>query len=187
MLRTNLATRPFYNETAVRVAVGACALLVLALTLFNVEELVRLSASQSSLGAHAEQAEAEAGRLRAEAARIRTEIDARELEAVAASAREANAIIDRRAFSWTDLFTRFESTLPPDVRIKAVQPQLEGGVFAVAVIAQARGVDDVDAFIEALEKTGAFRDVRPVEESVQSDGLIEAVVEGVYAAPERER
>ncbi|MBM3776892.1 MAG: hypothetical protein FJW23_01465 [Acidimicrobiia bacterium] len=186
MLHTNLATRPFYNESAVRLGIGVAAVLAVAFTLFNVEELVRLSAAQSRLGTHAEEAEAEASRLRVEAAAVRTRIDPRELESVAAAAREANAIIDQRAFSWTDLFAQFEATLPPDVRIKAVQPRLNQGTFAVAVVAQARGVDDVDEFIEALEQTGTFRDVKPVEESVQADGLIEAIVEGVYAVPERQ-
>ena len=32
MLRTNLSTRPFYNERAVHVALGLVALVVLALT-----------------------------------------------------------------------------------------------------------------------------------------------------------
>ena len=32
MLRTNLSTRPFYNERAVQLALGALALLVLAVT-----------------------------------------------------------------------------------------------------------------------------------------------------------
>ena len=34
-------------------------------------------------------------------------------------------IIEQRAFSWTDLFNRFEETLPADVRIVAVQPQID--------------------------------------------------------------
>ena len=42
-----------------------------------------------------------------------------------AAAREANQLIDRRAFSWTDLFNRFEETLPADVRIVAVTPQVD--------------------------------------------------------------
>lgn len=185
MLRTNLASRPFYNERAAQLVIVALGLVVLVFTLFNAIELVRLSGTQARLGARASQAEREADRLRAEAARIRTQIDPQELQSVSGAAREANAIIDRRAFSWTALFGQFEATLPASVRIKAVQPHAEKGVFTVAVIAQARRVEDLDAFIEALEATGAFRDVRPVQESTMDDGLLEAVIEGVYAAPPR--
>ena len=184
MLRTNLATRPFYNERAVQLAVLAIVASVAAFTAFNLVEVIRLSAAQARLGAHASDAEREADRLRAEAARIRTQIDPKELQSVSSAAREANAIIDRRAFSWTELFGQFEATLPADVRIRAVQPRVQKGVFTVAVIAQARRVEDLDAFMEALEATRVFRDVRPIEESIQ-DGLLEAVIEGEYAAPQR--
>jgi hypothetical protein len=185
MLHTNLASRPFYNQRAVRLALLGIGAIVLALTAFNLIELARLSSAQTRLGSHASDAEREADRLRADAARIRTQIDPRELQAVSVAAREANGIIDRRAFSWTALFGRFETTLPADVRIKAVQPRLEKGVFTVAVIAQARRVEDVDAFIEALEATHAFRDVRQVELTTKDKGLLEALIEGAYVSVPR--
>lgn len=181
MARTNLATRPFYNERAVRVVLGILALLVIGFSVFNVVQVIRLSASQSRLGAQAEQSEAEAARLRGEAARIRTQIDPAELQAVASAAREANVIIDRRAFSWSELLTQFERTLPPDVRITTVQPRLEKGVFTVGVVAEGRRVEDLDAFIEALEKTGTFRDVLSVQEVTTDDGLIQAAIQGIYS------
>ena len=53
MLRTNLATRPFYNERAVRFVLGVVALIVLGVTAFNALELLRLTDSQRTLGAHA--------------------------------------------------------------------------------------------------------------------------------------
>ena len=64
MLRTNLSTRPFYNVRAVHAAVAAAGALVLAFTLFNVVQIVRLSVSQQTLGASASDAEEEATRLR---------------------------------------------------------------------------------------------------------------------------
>ena len=58
-----------------------------------------------------------------EARRIRSQIDAKELNEVAAAAQEANAIIDLRAFSWSDLFSQLETTLPENVRLTNFQPQ----------------------------------------------------------------
>jgi hypothetical protein len=186
MLKTNLSTRPFYNLRAVRVLLGAVALLVLALTLFNVVELTRLTTSQYTLGARAADAAREAGRLRTEAARFRSQINPQELQVVANAAREANAIIDQRAFSWTDLLTQFEATLPPDVRITTVQPRLErDGRFVVAVGVEARRAEDLDAFIEALETAGGFRNVLSIQEQTAEGGLIQAIVQGSYAAPLR--
>jgi hypothetical protein len=186
MLQINLGTRPFYNVRAVRVALGVAAALVIALTLFNVVQTARLGVSQYTLGASASEAEAEAERLQAEAVRIRSQINAEELAVVADAAREANAIIDQRAFSWTELFAHFEETLPPDVRVTAVQPRLErDGDFVIAIGVEARRPEDLDAFIESLEDRGGFRDVLSVQEQTGDAGLIAAVVQGTYLPPPR--
>jgi Tfp pilus assembly protein PilN len=181
MLRANLATRPFYNERAVQFVLGAVALLVLAVSAFNAFELIRLTESQQTLGAHAVDAEREAARLRSEAATIRGQINARELEVVANAAREANSIIDQRAFSWSDLFDQLEHTLPDDVRITAVEPTRSAqGEFIVNIAVQARRSEDLDAFIEALEKTGSFRDVITPAEETNEQGLLVAAIRGTY-------
>jgi hypothetical protein len=187
MLRTNLSTRPFYNVRAVQAALGAAGAIALAVTLFNVVQVVRLAMSQQSLGGRAAQAEQEAARLRADAARILAQINRQELEVVAAAAHEANQIIDQRAFSWTELFAQFEATLPPDVRITAVQPRLErAGTFVVAVGVEARQPEDLDAFVEALETGGAFHNVLAIQEQTGAEGLIEAIVEGAYVPRPRD-
>ena len=181
MLKTNLATRPFYNERAVQFVLGAVAVLVLGVSAFNAFELIRLTESQRTLGAHAVEAEGEAGKLRSEAAAIRAQINAKELEVVANAAREANSIIDQRSFSWSDLFDELEHTLPDDVRITAVDPALSPqGEFIVNIATQARRSEDLDAFIEALEKTGSFRNVITPAEETNEEGLLVAVVRAVY-------
>ena len=184
MLRTNLATRPFYNVQAVRVVLGIAAAAAVSLVLFDAVQLLNLSMSQRSLGARASDAEAQAARLLAEAERTRTQIDSAELETVANAAREANAIIDRRAFSWTALFEHFEATLPPDVRITAVQPGVErDGATLVRVAVEARRAEDLDEFIEALEKGGRFREALATQEVTSPDGVIQAAIEATYMAP----
>ena len=186
MLRTNLSTRPFYNVRAVQVILGAFAILVLAVTLFNVIEIVRLGSSQRTLGARAAAAEAEATRLRGEAAQVRSQINPEELRVVADAAREANDIIDQRAFSWIGLFAQFEATLPADVRITQVRPRLDRGSFVVGMSVEARRADDLDAFMEALEADAGFRNVLAIEDRTTEAGTIEAVVEGIYVPKPRE-
>ena len=180
MIKTNLASRPFYDDRTFRLVAGAVVVALVALTAFNDTSLIRLSAQQARLGAHAADAEREAARLKAEAARVRTRIDPREVATVAAAAHEANDLIDRRTFSWTGLFGQLENTLPADVRIRAVQPRIDQGVFRVVVSAQAKRIVTLEAFIVALEKTGTFSAVTPLEETSGEGGVIDAVVEGVY-------
>jgi Tfp pilus assembly protein PilN len=178
VIRTNLSTRPFYNARAVSAVLGLFALIVVAMTVYNVVELVRLSSSQRILGAQAAQAEREAARLHAAAQQTLAGVDPKELAVVDKAAREANAIIDQRTFSWTDVFSYLERTLPPDVRITSVQQQ--AGREVVLIDAEARSIDDVDQFIEALEKTGAFRDVTPRNETVMENEIIVATLEATY-------
>jgi hypothetical protein len=187
MLRTNLSTRPFYNIRAVQVTLGALALLVAVLTVINLVQLVRLTASERALGARAQQAENDAQKFRDDARRIRAQIDAKELNEVAAAAQEANAIIDLRAFSWSDLFAQLESTLPASVRLTSFQPQEDSdGRLVMTLGVQARRVQDLESFLDALEKTGRFHDVLAAQEETDQEGLINAVVEGIYVIPAEE-
>ena len=50
---------------------------------------------------------------------------------------------------------------------------------------QARRVQDLESFIDALEKTGRFHEVLAAEEQTTPDGLINALVEGVYTCQRR--
>jgi Tfp pilus assembly protein PilN len=181
MIRTNLSTRPFYNERAVMLVLAIAAALVLVLTVFNVTRLVALSRRQATIGAMADQSERSARDLREKAGAARASVDQKRLAAIASATHEANGLIDRRVFSWTELFNRFEATLPAGVRISAVRPSVdqEGHVImTIAVVA--RSVDDVDAFIEALEGTEAFGDLLSREERFNDEGLLEATLRGVY-------
>jgi Tfp pilus assembly protein PilN len=181
MIRTNLSTRPFYNERTVHLWLFAIAVVVLAATAFNASRVLRYSRSDTRLVTQASGDEVRAADLRRQAARLRGSVDARQIDFAAADAKQANDLIDRRTFSWTELFNRFETTLPDDVRIAAVKPHVDrdrGIVLTINV--SAKSVDDVNAFIENLEETGAFANIRPADERTDDSGLLESVLEAVY-------
>ena len=181
MPRANLATRPFYNERPVRALLGLVFAAVVALTAFNVVQVLRLRSRGAEVLIQAQTAERDADRLRGEAVEIRRTINREQLAAVQTAALEANQLIDRRAFSWTDLFNRFENTLPAEVRIASVTPQVDSaGRMLVAVTVVSRRVEDLDGFIEALEKTGAFQEVLSRQEEAQEDGTLRSVIQGYY-------
>jgi Tfp pilus assembly protein PilO len=153
MLRTNLSTRPFYNERAVMLAIWAVTALVAAVTAFNLWQVYALSGRDARVKASIAKSEVRARDLRGQAAAIRRGIDPRELASIASAAREANSVIGRRMFSWTELFNRFEDTLPPSVRIGAVRPKVESdGSVTMTLVVVARDVEGVNTFIENLEK-----------------------------------
>jgi len=181
VVRANLSTRPFYNERLVRAVLGLITLVAIGLTGYNVARILALRSQGAEARGQAEGATREAGQLRAEALRIRQTINREQLAAVQAAAHEANQLIDRRAFSWTDLFNQFERTLPAGARIAAVTPQFDtGGRMMVAVSVVSRRVEDLDAFIEALEKTGRFSQVLSRQEEAQEDGTLMSIIQGYY-------
>jgi Tfp pilus assembly protein PilN len=182
MLRTNLATRPFYNESAIHLALAAAAIVVLAITLVNVSRIVTLSRRNTELSSHTNADRAEASRLSTEAARIRRSINKDELALVVNAAQEANALIDQRTFSWTEFFNQIESTIPPDVMLTSVRPSFKDGVTSVTMMVKARQNADIAEFMEKLEATGLFENVlAPTSESTE-DGLWRATIEAVYVS-----
>ena len=184
MLRTNLSTRPFYNDRAVRTGLVVLALITLGLTLFNAFEILRLERAGREARQTVARNNAQALEMRQRAQVIRQSINQAALQAVQASARDANALIDRRAFSWTALLNYFQATLPPDVRIASVTPQVDiDGRMMVSIAVFARRVEDLSEFADALETTGAFSDVLPRQTSVEEDGTLRAAMQGYYAGP----
>ncbi len=180
MLRTNLSTRPFYNERLVHVVLAGIALVLAGLTVANVWQATRLSKGSGTLQAQAAGAEERAAGLRRSAAAIRRGIDTHQLALVSTGAREANTLIDRRTFSWTELFNRFETTLPADVRIMSVTPNVEGDQMVVDIVVAARKGEDIGTFVEKLEGTRAFAGLLMREEYVTQEGLTQATLVGRY-------
>lgn len=181
MIRNNLSTRPFYNVGAVRTWLAIAAIVVAAATLFNVSQVLRYSNSNTELVTRAINDEATARDLRSQALKLRSSVDTAQVDKVSIDARQANDLIDRRTFSWTELFNRFERTLPDEVRITAVRPNIDKTrriVLTVNVLA--RGVDDVNQFMENLDRTGAFVDLRSRQEQTTESGQIESALEMVY-------
>ena len=181
MLRTNLSTRPFYNERGVRAGLLALVALAVGLTLFNAYEIIRLQGQSSDARQTIAQNEAQSRDLLEKARVIRRSIDRSKLEAVQTAAREANSLIDRRTFSWTELLNQFQKTLPPDVRIAGVMPQVdEDGRRLVAITVFSRRIEDVETFMDALEKTGTFSGVLPRSDRPDESGTIQTELQAYY-------
>lgn len=180
MLKGNLSTRPFYNDRIVTAAIAVAAILVLLATIFSATRLYSLSSQRAEIRARLEADEREATRIRTEAEAMQGRVDRVTLARLADSAREANQLIDQRTFSWTRLLGQLEETLPSGVRLTAIAPRADRGEFKVGLAVVARGLDDIDAFIDALQGTGGFYDVASMEQSASEDGTYQAVVQASY-------
>ena len=171
MLRTNLSTRPFYNERAVHAAAAALAAIVLAITVWQVVRVVRLSKYKTELNTAINRDRNESGKNAAQAQQIRQGLDQKQLATLSASAKEAKNLIAQRTFSWTELFNQLEATLPGDVMLMGVHPEIADGVTQLHMDVQGKGEDVIEAFWDRLEKTGSFRDAEWSNVTVTEEGL----------------
>ncbi|PYR89990.1 MAG: hypothetical protein DMF84_22405 [Acidobacteria bacterium] len=150
MLRTNLSTRPFYNERGVHAVIAVLAAMLIAVTAWQVLRIVRLSRHKTELAAtiHGDRDESE--KLTREAGEVRRGINQQELAVVTTAAREANDLIEQRTFSWTALFNQLEATLPEDVMLMAVRPAFKESTTVVNLELQGKRTEDVDTFMDNL-------------------------------------
>jgi hypothetical protein len=181
VLRTNLSTRPFYNERAVHALLAAIAILVLAVTAWQVQRIVSLSREKTELNASIERDRAEAANLLNQAAATRRGMNQQELKLVASEAKEANRLIAQRTFSWTALFNQVEATLPPDVMLLSIHPEIKDGQTTVAMEIQGRRTEDIVEFFDRLEKTGEFRNVTWSQVTSTDEGLNKMAMQAEYA------
>ena len=180
MLRTNLATRPFYNERIVQVALGVVAVLGLAILAAGVVRLVDLARRNGGLNARMDQAAGATADLAARAAEAQRAVTPQELTALADATREANTLITQRVFSWTDFFNRIETTLPPDVMVTEVRPEIEPDRVEVAMGVLGRRLESISRFVTSLETSGAFVDVLNRQVELTEDGMYRAILRGRY-------
>ena len=183
MLRSNLSTRPFYNDRLVSLGILLVVVVTLALAAFNVTEIMSLTRERAVYAQQIEHDQNEAARYRAAAAAIQKSIDQKRLTALVASTREANRLIDQRTFSWTAFFAGVEKTLPLDARLVAVAPRVEKGAINIVMIVVFKSVGDIEAFTKALEDSGMFYDIGPREQTLNDDGTLTSRIQGGYLPP----
>lgn len=183
MLTGNLATRPFYNERLVRGALIVALAVALLWAALNVISLVSLSQQGALLSDRIRNEGLRAAGARTEADTVRRGLNVADLKKVSGAATEANALIERRTFSWTGLFNQLEATLPADVRLVEVQPQTDdSGRLILSLTVVSRKIEDLDEFIRGLEATGAFSGVVSRSDEALDDGTIASTLQGYYAS-----
>jgi len=153
----NLASQPFRNERLPALLLEVAALGVLALTAEHALLLRQLLPGRTS-GVRQEAAalEAESARLRAE---TRSQRSNRPDPAGMTEWALIKDLVDRRAFSWTLLFSHFEAVLPDGVRLVTVAPTVRKGEVLLDVGAVARTPEEAREFVRRLEGRREFDDV----------------------------
>lgn len=184
MLKGNLASRPFYNEQLVTVLLIAGAIVGVGLTIFNTTRIIEYSSERTRRTAVQRAAEAETVQLQGDTQHEKNSVDRNALVLLGFETQEANALIDQRLFSWTVFFGLVEKTLPLDVRVLAVAPKVERGELRIDMTVNAKHRDDIAAFLDSLQSTGAFYDMNAEALQHNDDGSYDATLSGGYLSPQ---
>ena len=180
MLRMNLATRPFYNERAVHLFVGLIAALGIAFFVAGGLEMARLARDRTETMFRVEQADLVRAELisRTEQAIGKSTPDA--LDALNVDVQEVSELIDRRVFSWTAFFNLLEESLPEDVRVTELRPEIADGAVSVSIGVLGRDLATISDFVQSLERSGDFRDVLTRQAELSDQGIYRATIQGRY-------
>jgi Tfp pilus assembly protein PilN len=159
-IRLNVATRPleghrrFLVEAAAAGVLGLLALLVLSTGVYRTWRQNR--------GERAEIAryDSQLRQLRSERGQLAAFFQAPNTRTVMDRAAFLNSLIDQRSFPWTKIFTDLEKVLPAGVRVVSIAPEMKDGQVDVKLEIGAVSDKSKIAFLEALQSSNAFSEVR---------------------------
>lgn len=166
----NLASRPFINMT-VPVTVATAVFAALALfTIINV--LVLISAETDSLGFRQQVDDAlqRTDALRQKINAVDQDLKDFRIAGLRGELEYANALIKRRSLSWTRLFDRLEKLAPGEVRMIRISPVVREGLMQMSWRVEVPNQDAIRTFIDDLEKSPHFKEIRLISEIPSPDG-----------------
>jgi Tfp pilus assembly protein PilN len=181
-LNLNLATRPLRNRRLFKAALGALVGLLAVLAAVAAFAVLKYGGETARIRS----AEAEARRVQAEAARDEKRLKAdisREEKLSRGRVDLVNGIIARKMFSWTGLLSDLEKSLPGPSYITALSPGFTtGGAVALQMRVTSRSLEDLMAFITALNANG-FRNILVGGEQRIDEGRLLSEISAIYERP----
>jgi len=156
-LPLNLATEPMRRDRPILVAsaaVGALLCITLA-ALIGLLVTDRQAMAQSHVTIA--QVQKQMARVNAEQAKVDAQIRQPENASLLYRSDLYNALIRRKAVSWTRIFSDLETVLPYDVRIVSIRPQLNArNELALDMVVAAQTPEPVIGFISKMETSNLF-------------------------------
>jgi Tfp pilus assembly protein PilN len=152
----NLARHPFRNERLPTLLfLLGCAVLLGLSVRHAVAARDLLPERTAGVDGELVTLEQEVARLRSEAESLRTRSASEQALREWAVIRD---LVDRRAFSWSELLGRLEGVVPAGIRLVSIAPSGAHGEIEVAVGAVGEAVEDGLEFLKALQKGREFKE-----------------------------
>jgi Tfp pilus assembly protein PilN len=159
-VRLNVATQPLESHRrfiAGATALGAVGLLLLVLLSTSVFHTWRQNRGERATIDHYQSQLAAMSGERQELAAF---FNSSKTKTVMDRAAFLNSLIDQRSFPWTKIFTDLEKVLPPGVRVVSIAPKMHSGQVDVKLVVGATSDKSKIDFLDALQSSPAFSQVR---------------------------
>jgi Tfp pilus assembly protein PilN len=178
----NLATRPyidarrFYtNWLAVLVPLFLVAALLVGYAVRGLAQSRGVTAKVGELDARI----AELDRARARAQEV---MDRPENRDTREKSQFLNAVITRKAFSWTQVFMELERIVPPRVHVLGIHPEIKDGRVQIVMVVAGASREDAVELLRRMEASENFRQPQLRSEDVKQTPGGSAQVEFEVAA-----
>ena len=167
--RLNLASRPFRNRTLPWTTAVVVSLASLLVIVYVLTEGSRARAQADASERTVAQMREERKLIEQQAAAVRQELPPDQAEVLEA----AHALVGRKTFSWSQLFSDLESALPESVRVQRINvrevAQRGGQTQAeLEMTVVGRSPDDVTNMMTEMSRLGSFA-AMPVTENFKSE------------------
>ena len=169
--RLNLASRPFRNRTLPWTVATVVACVSLIALFLIVAESRRVGAQADAVERAVVDLRKERTQMQEQAQAVRESVPPEQLKSLEA----AHLLVDRKSFSWSQLFTDLEASLPGDVRVSRItvrEVAQRGGQtraeLELSVVGRTPG--DVTAMMAQMSRTGSFFVVPLSENAKQGRG-----------------
>jgi Tfp pilus assembly protein PilN len=160
----NLATHPFRNNSIVGTVLAAVVAATIGATVYNGYVYTNYGGRFHGLEQEEKQQRERLQALETDERRLSKEIAAHDFKRLYGRGQFAADLILKRAFSWTLLFNKLESLMPPDVMMTAIRPHISSEGIDIRVEGIAKNHGALIALEDSLLKNTHFTRVYPASE-----------------------
>jgi Tfp pilus assembly protein PilN len=165
----NLASQPFRNRALPWTIAGVITVASLLVLVFLISKSTETNTKASAVEREVEGQRLQISALERRVEEIKQALTPEQLQTLQA----AQALVDRKRFSWARLFADLEAALPGSVRVKRITVRdvaARGGrtVADLELIVVSKNPADVTAMILTMDRTGIFQS-ELVEQNLQKD------------------
>lgn len=171
LIKINLSTTPLENHSIYVMTTLVLLIVALLLTFSNVYDTISVinkkreaSKVTIELNAKIKSNELKIKALQSNISSIRTKEFSEKCDYI-------NTIVNKRVFSWTQLFNEFEEILPNSVRMIQVTPSIEKGEIKIALVVAAQNLESFLELLKRLESSKVFKNVIVSRETTKEQEL----------------